>query len=77
VTGRLDGKIAVVTGASSGIGRAVAERFVAEGAKVLGVGRSATKLEKLRTDLGGGEDIAVHAADLSEDEGSRLVMEAA
>lgn len=77
MTGRLDGKIAVVTGASSGIGRAVAERFVAEGAKVLGVGRSATKLEKLRTDLGGGEDIAVHAADLSEEEGSRLVMEAA
>jgi NAD(P)-dependent dehydrogenase (short-subunit alcohol dehydrogenase family) len=77
VTGRLDGKVAVVTGASSGIGRAVAERFVAEGAKVLGVGRSAEKLEKFRVDVGGGDAVRVQPADLSQDEDCRLVMEAA
>jgi NAD(P)-dependent dehydrogenase (short-subunit alcohol dehydrogenase family) len=38
---RLDGKIALVTGASTGIGRAVTLRFAAEGARVLAVARGA------------------------------------
>jgi 3-oxoacyl-[acyl-carrier protein] reductase len=35
MSGRLEGKVAVVTGAGSGIGRATARRFVAEGARVI------------------------------------------
>jgi NAD(P)-dependent dehydrogenase (short-subunit alcohol dehydrogenase family) len=37
--GKLDGKITIVTGATSGIGRRTVEIFVAEGAKVLATGR--------------------------------------
>ncbi len=39
-TGRLAGKVAIVTGAGSGIGRATVERFVHEGARVVCVDRS-------------------------------------
>jgi 3-oxoacyl-[acyl-carrier protein] reductase len=39
--GRLGGKRAIVTGAASGIGRAIAARFAAEGARVAGVDRAA------------------------------------
>ena len=40
MTGRLDGKTALVTGATSNIGRAIAEEFAAEGAHVVVSGRS-------------------------------------
>lgn len=44
---RLEGKIAVVTGASSGIGRSIVEHFVAEGAKVVAFARNADSLQTL------------------------------
>ena len=37
--GRLSGKIAIITGAGSGIGAAIAKRYVAEGAKIVIIGR--------------------------------------
>jgi NAD(P)-dependent dehydrogenase (short-subunit alcohol dehydrogenase family) len=43
----LEGRRILVTGASSGIGRAVAQRCVAEGARVLATGRRADALEEL------------------------------
>lgn len=49
---RLNGKTAVVTGASSGIGRAIAERFIEEGAHVFITGRRKSELEQIAKELG-------------------------
>ncbi|HEY3438657.1 MAG TPA: SDR family oxidoreductase [Actinotalea sp.] len=52
MTGQLDGRFAVVTGGSAGIGLAVAERFVAEGADVLITGRTQATLDAALAALG-------------------------
>jgi NAD(P)-dependent dehydrogenase (short-subunit alcohol dehydrogenase family) len=50
--GRLDGKVAVITGATSGIGMRTAEVFVAQGAKIVIAGRRAAEGEALADRLG-------------------------
>ncbi len=47
MTGRLDGRVALITGASRGIGAAVAKRFAAEGAHIVAVARTVGGLEEL------------------------------
>ena len=50
--GRLEGKVAVVTGANSGIGLASARRFASEGARVFMTGRRQAELDKAVAEVG-------------------------
>ena len=75
--GRIGGKVAMVTGASSGIGEALSIRLAEAGAKVLLVARSHEKLEAVQEaiDFRGGESL-IHTCDLSDPEDAdRLVRE--
>ena len=77
-TGSLSGKNALVTGASSGIGRHVAITLAAEGARVVLAGRRAAQLELTGTEIqkqGGSYHVAV--TDITnEDEVRQLLVEA-
>ena len=71
----LKGKSFVVGGASRGLGRAVAEQLVAEGARVLLVARDATTIQEVAQELG--EQAYPCAANLSEASNIDEVVEAA
>lgn len=63
---KLQGKSIVVTGASSGMGRAIVERFVREGASVVAVARRKERLEELAASLADAPGkMLVYAGDVS------------
>jgi Tropinone reductase 1 len=75
---RLDGQLALVTGGSAGIGRAIARELLGFGAEVLIVARDAAALERTRDELAdeAGDD-RVHAlvADVADDEQRREILD--
>ena len=77
MAGRLEGKIALVTGGGSGIGRATAILFAREGAKVMVTDLNGDAAERTKEEIiaRGGEAAAVQA-DVSSDEDARAMVKA-
>jgi len=74
-SGRLAGKVALITGGESGIGLATARAFVAEGAAVFLAGLDGTALSRVRDELG--EACAVAVVDVTDESAVSACVDAA
>ena len=72
----LKGKVALITGGGTGIGAAVAERFVSDGARVCIAGRRAELLDRVAKSLPAGT-VVTCPGDVSRDEDARQMVDAA
>lgn len=70
----LDGKVALVTGASRGIGRAIAATLAAEGCRVAMNARGAEALEAAAAEIGDG--VSMHPADVADPAGAQALLDA-
>lgn len=73
---RLDGKVAIITGATGGIGEATAKLFLREGANVMLVGRSAEKLKATRERFGVSNKVAHFVAEAADEEATAAAVAA-
>jgi NAD(P)-dependent dehydrogenase (short-subunit alcohol dehydrogenase family) len=73
---QLEGKVALITGGGTGIGAGIAERFVAEGAKVCITGRRREMLDRVADSLPAGS-VMVFAGDVCGDTTAKQMVEAA
>ena len=73
---RLNGKVAIVTGATGGIGEATAKRFLEEGASVMLVGRSADKLKETLERLTATGNVATSVADATDEQATAAAVAA-
>ena len=77
--GRLEGKVAIITGGNSGVGEQTAKRFAKEGAKVVITARRKEKLESVAADIeaDGGTVLALQGDISVPGDGKRIVEAAA
>jgi 3-oxoacyl-[acyl-carrier protein] reductase len=64
---RIKDKVAIITGASSDIGKGIAKRFSEEGAKVILVARNLDSLEKVRKEIGNEKSTASISCDVTDE----------
>ena len=64
--GKLEGRVACITGGTRSIGRAMAEAFVREGGKVVVNGRDPVKGAAAVAEMGGGDKVAFYAGDAAK-----------
>ena len=74
---KLDGKIAVITGASMGIGEAIARLFAREGAKLVLCSRDLARTQAAAERLGGGDNVLAVACDVSRRDQVEALAQAA
>ena len=65
---RLEGKTAIDTGATGGIGAATSKRYLEEGANTILVGRSKEKLDDLISDMPFKENALIHVAEATDED---------
>jgi NAD(P)-dependent dehydrogenase (short-subunit alcohol dehydrogenase family) len=73
----LQGRVAVITGGTRGIGRAIAEGFFADGASVVINGRSAEKGAQALKEMNGGDRVHFVQGDIKSREGCQAIIDAA
>lgn len=74
---KLQGQVALITGAASGIGRAISERYVAEGACVVIADRDLEGAQKLAHELGGADKAIAVLVDVTDESAVEAAIDSA
>jgi NAD(P)-dependent dehydrogenase (short-subunit alcohol dehydrogenase family) len=63
----IKGKVAIVTGAGGGAGKAISKRLASEGCKIIMLGRNRAKLQKTASEIGSKKDTMIVIADITKE----------